>query len=200
MTEYRRTPDGIVVPEREIRRASFLEVRADGDTVAVEGYATVYDTPYDVGGLFTETIARGAATKSAQEADVRFLVNHDGIPLARTKSGTMSLTSDDVGLLVRAELSAESTLAADVLDAMRRGDLDEMSFAFSVVNGEWSKDYSERTIREVKLYDVSVVTYPANPATHAQIAEDDEEVPAPRSAMSLVLARSILDARAVRTA
>lgn len=195
MTEYRRTDAGIITPRIERRRASALEVRTDGDTVAVEGYATVYDHPYDVAGLFTETIARGAAAKSAQEADVRFLVNHDGIPLARTKSGTMSLRSDDVGLLVRAELSAESTVASDVLDAMRRGDLDEMSFAFSVVRGEWSPDYSERTIREVKLYDVSVVTYPANPATHAQIAEPDDVEPT-RSAMSLTLARSIVDARA----
>ncbi len=194
MTEYRRTPEGIVVPDREVRRASALEVRTDDDTIAVEGYATVYDAPYDVGGMFTETIARGAAAKSATEADVRFLVNHDGLPLARTKSGTMTLVSDDVGLRVRAELSAESTLAADVLDAMRRGDLDEMSFAFSVVRGEWNADYSERTIREVKLYDVSVVTYPANPATAVQIVEDE---PAGRSAMSLTLARSILDTRAV---
>jgi len=191
MTEYRKLATGEVeTPVVEMRRASALNVRTDNDTVTVEGYATVYDEPYDVGGLFTETIARGAAAKSANEADVRFLVNHGGIPLARTKSGTMTLTSDDVGLKVRAELSAESTTAADVLDAMTRGDLDEMSFAFQVLQQSWNDDWSVRSIREVKLVDVSAVTYPANPATHVQIAEPD---PSPRSAMSLRMARSLLD-------
>jgi HK97 family phage prohead protease len=194
MAEYRRTDDGdVVTPKLERRRASKIEIRAAGDKMVVEGYATVYGAPYDVGGMFTETIERGAAAKSAQEADVVFLFDHDGLPLARTKSGTMTLSSDDTGLLVRAELSQNSTTARDLVDAINRGDVDEMSFAFQVVRQSWNQDRSERSISEVKLVDVSAVTYPANPATHIQIADDPQ--PARSAGMSVALARAVIDSR-----
>lgn len=179
MTEYRRTEEGVVVPERESRALSRVEIRMDDSGAPIlDGYATVYDFRYDVGGGpedggFGETIARGAAAKSAQEADVRLLVNHSGLPLARTKSGTMQLESDDVGLRVRAELDPSNPVVAELRSAMARGDLDEMSFGFRVLRDQWSSDYNERTINEVKLYDVSLVTYPANPATVAQMRSDE---------------------------
>lgn len=174
MTEYRRTEEGVVVPERESRALSRVEIRMDGDAPVLDGYATVYDYRYDVAGGpdlggFAEIIARGAAAKSAKEADVRLLVNHTGMPLARTKSGTMQLESDEVGLRVRAELDPSNPVVAELRSAMARGDLDEMSFGFRAIRDQWSSDYNERTITEVKLYDVSLVTYPANPATVAQM-------------------------------
>ena len=87
--EYRRTDDGLDVPEVEHRRLADVELRMDGDVPVLEGYALVYEYRYDIGGGpedggFTEVIARGAAAKSAGEADVRLLVNHDGVPLARS--------------------------------------------------------------------------------------------------------------------
>jgi HK97 family phage prohead protease len=100
---------------------------------------------------------------------VRLLVNHTGVPLARTKSGTLQLESDDIGLRVRAELDPSNPAVAELRSAMARGDLDEMSFGFRAIRDQWSSDYNERTITEVKLYDVSLVTYPANPATVAQM-------------------------------
>jgi hypothetical protein len=92
---YKRSADGMDVPEREVRKLEKLEVRALPDGGAIlEGYATVYDYAYSIGdvdrGGFMETIMGGAAAKSAGEADVRLLINHEGIPLARTKSGTMT--------------------------------------------------------------------------------------------------------------
>lgn len=201
MTDYRRTDDGIETPEREERRIAKLELRTDEATgnPVLEGYATVYDYRYDLGGGpdaggFTEVIARGAAAKSAKEADVRLLVNHDGVPLARTKSGTLSLESDDIGLRVSAQLDPANPAAAEVRSAMERGDLDQMSFAFKVLRQEWSEDYSVRTISEVKLYDVSVVTYPANPATVVQLqrSDDDQTEQAeqkPAAGRSLAMAR-----------
>lgn len=195
MSEYRRADDGAVeTPKVERRRVGRLELRADsGAAPVIEGYATVYDHAYDIAGGppygFSETIARGATAKSAKEADVRFLFDHEGLPLARTKSGTLTLTSDDTGLLVRAELDPESHLARDVISAMTRGDVDEMSFAFEVLRQEWNEDYTERTIREVKLYDVSVVTFPANPATVAHVVPRS----APAPGMSLRLARASAD-------
>jgi HK97 family phage prohead protease len=108
--------------------------------------------------------------------DVRLLVNHEGLPLARTAAKTLTLASDAVGLRCDASLDRSSPLVASVLSAMERGDLDEMSFAFRVIRQEWDADYLERRITEVQLFDVSLVTYPANPATVAQVRDD---VPAP---------------------
>jgi len=180
MDAYHRTDDGVTVPDREVRHVHNLELRQTDDGMpVVEGYATVYDYAYDIAGGpdmggFTEVIAPGAAKKSAMEADVRLLANHEGLPLARTKSGTLELESDDIGLKVRATLDPSNPTAAEVRSAMERGDVDQMSFAFRVVRDEWNKDYSERTISEVKLYDVSVVTYPANPATVVKLRSEDK--------------------------
>lgn len=138
------------------------------------GYASTTEDPYPVTdwlGEYTETICRGAFTKALQERqDVRLLVNHEGLPLARTKSGTMTLREDDNGLFVDVpDLDGDSPLVQTVRSAMQRGDIDEMSFAFKATRQEWNEDYSERYVREVKLYDVSVVTYPANGGTSAKL-------------------------------
>lgn len=172
----------------EARVWSDVEVRQSSNDggVRIVGYASTYDQPYPIfggpeAGGFMETIASGAFDKSMREKDdVRFLLNHDGIPLARTKSGTMSLEADDIGLLVDAELDPGSPIVAGLRSAMERGDMDQMSFAFSVTRQEWSPDWSQRRITEVRLFDVSVVTYPANDQTMALIgAEADRPVPAP---------------------
>jgi len=176
-------------------RLTKVEVRADGDDAEIDGYATVYDYPYDVAGGppwgWAETIAAGAATKSVQERDdVRLLLNHDGLPLARTRANTLHLESDDVGLHIAAKLDTRSTLVRDIVSAMERGDLDEMSFAFQALRQEWNEDYTERRILEVKLFDVSLVTYPANPATVAQVRD---EAPSAAVGMSLAYARALAD-------
>ena len=203
--EYRRTDDGLEVPEVEHRRLADVELRMDGDVPVLEGYALVYEYRYDIAGGpeaggFTEVIARGAAAKSAGEADVRLLVNHDGVPLARSKGGegTLTLSSDDVGLKVRAELDPANPTVQELRSAMSRGDLDQMSFAFKIPKGEnrqeWSSDYSLRTIREVQLFDVSVVTYPANPVTVAKLRSD--EAPVEEATLEVVPTRSLDVARA----
>jgi HK97 family phage prohead protease len=187
-----------VKPEREVRKLEKLEVRATPDGGAIlEGYATVYDYAYNIGdvdrGGFTEIIAAGAATKSAAEADVRLLINHEGIPLARTKSGTMTLTSDDIGLRVMAELDPSNPVSASLRSAMERGDMDQMSFAFRVLRDEWNDDYSMRKIYELKLFDVSMVTYPANPATVAKV-RNDAQVSEQASGRSVEMAKRQLAA------
>jgi HK97 family phage prohead protease len=199
MTEYRRTESGVVVPTREVRELQRVELRMDGDQPILDGYATVYDYRYDVAGGpehggFTELIARGAADKSATEADVRLLVNHEGLPLARTKSGTLALESDDVGLRVRAELDARNPVVTELRSAMDRGDVDEMSFAFRVIRDSWSDDWNERTISEVRLFDVSVVTYPANPATVVKMRAEQPPAEVPAPGRSLALARRQVEA------
>lgn len=184
-------------------RAREIEVRTNSDgTIGLHGYATVYDHAYDVAGGppygWSETIVAGACTKSVNEnADVRCLFDHDTFPIARTKSGTMSLESDKIGLLVDVpSLDLASPHVQSVCSAMARGDLDEMSFAFRVLRQKWSDDYTERWILECKLYDVSVVTYPANPATLALLRSQppEPELDAPTRGMSLALALAVADA------
>lgn len=155
-----------------------VEVRSgEQDALTLVGYASVTDSPYTVRdflGEYSEVVRPGAFAKSiAEQDDVRLLLNHDGLPLARTKSGTLRLAEDEVGLRVEADLEPRSGLVNDVRIAMERGDLDEMSFAFQVTRQEWSPDYSQRDITEVRLFDVSVVTYPANPATSAALRAAD---------------------------
>lgn len=150
--------------------------RRSGGTIEASGrklvgYALTYEQPYDVNGGpdrggFVEVIARGAARRAVTERhDVRLLVDHKGSPLARTKSGTLVLRSDDHGLRVEATLDPSSPDAQSLLAALRRGDLDAMSFGFRVPPGgdKWSG--SVRRIADLDVVDVSVVTYPANPAT-----------------------------------
>lgn len=161
--------------ERETRPIAKLELRTDDEgRPMLEGYATVYDYPYEVGG-FTEVIARGAGAKTAKDGDIRLLVNHDGVPLARSKGGqgTLRLESDDIGLRVSASLDPSNPTAAEVISALQRGDMDQMSFAFRAIDQDWDGD--TRTIREFKGYDVSVVTYPANPATVVKLRSDDDQ-------------------------
>jgi HK97 family phage prohead protease len=171
-----------------------LEMRENVDgsgLVTFSGYASLTNTPYrvtDFLGEYDETIAPGAFTKALQENDdVRLLLNHEGVPLARTKSGTLTLAEDSKGLRAEAQLDASSPLVQTIRSAMSRGDLDQMSFAFSVVKQSWSQDYTERTIHECRLFDVSVVTYPASPTTTADLRGQvfrllAEKVPAARVA------------------
>lgn len=181
---------------REMRlRLTNPEIRDNGDgSINFVGYASVTDVPYEVNdmwGSYMETIARGAFGKSLQESDdVRLLVNHDGIPLARTRSGTLSLREitdpladpqgrGQTGLWSEApNLDPASPLVQTVASAMRRGDLAEMSFAFSATRQTWNADYTEREVNECRLFDVSVVTYPASPTTSASLrdANAPEEV------------------------
>jgi len=151
----------------------------DSDTLLFTGYASVFDKPYgvrDSRGQYNETIKPGAFKKTLQEQDdVRFLVNHDGIPLARTSSGTLNLEEDEYGLFVRAELDPSNPTVAEVASAMKRGDLNEMSFAFAAMRDDFNQNGDERTVSEARLYDVSVVTYPANPWAGAKLRGLDIE-------------------------
>jgi HK97 family phage prohead protease len=150
-----------------------LEVRASTDgKVTFDGVASVVDTPYsvhDMFGEYQETIRKGAFRKTLTEKDdVRLLVNHTGIPLARTKAKTLKLTAAP-DLRAVAELDPANPTVQEIASAMNRGDLDQMSIGFRVHRQEWNGDYTERTILEAELFDVSVVTFPASPTTSASL-------------------------------
>lgn len=185
--------------ERRTMAIETVELRADGSgDLTFRGYASVTEHAYDVAGGppygFTETIARGAFAKTlAENPDVVFLINHDGLPLARTASGTLRLDEDNTGLRVEADLNPEDRDVQWILPKLERGDLTEMSFAFRVMRQEWDEDYIDRRITEVSLNrgDVSVVRFGANPATSGDI-ERHAEPPTPTPGVwSLDYARSV---------
>lgn len=153
--------------DREIRGGIPAEVRADDDGVTVSGYAAVFNQETDIGGMFREVIAPGAFTEAVKRDDVVFLVNHDGLPLARTRSGTLSLTEDEHGLKIDTKLDPDDPDVRAIVGKMKRGDLDKMSFAFMPEVQEWdeSGDMPLRTIQRAALYDVSIVTTPAYDGT-----------------------------------
>lgn len=155
-----------------------LELRTDDESkITFDGIASRTDTPYtvrDMLGEYSETIVKGAFKKTLKEkADVRLLVNHVGVPLARTKSNTLTLTADP-HLRGVADLDPANPTVQEIRSAMSRGDLDQMSIGFRVHRQEWNEDYTERFIREVELFDVSIVTFPASPTTSASLRTVDE--------------------------
>jgi hypothetical protein len=152
-----------------------LEVRSSGesDSPMIRGYAAVFNEWADIiPGIFRERIAPGAFRKTIGEADVRALVNHDpNYVLGRNRAGTLSLAEDKHGLAVEIE-PPDAQWARDLMVSMKRGDISQMSFGFRPV--KWTEDVAEKksdpidvTLQEVRLFDVSVVTFPAYPQTEA---------------------------------
>jgi HK97 family phage prohead protease len=154
---------------RERRYFTVDEIRAatdtDGDGTTIEGHAAVFDQLSEDLGGFREKIAPGAFTEAIETDDVRALFNHDpSRVLGRLKAGTLELEEDKTGL--RSTIYPPDS-AADVVESIKRGDVDQMSFGFVTVDESWEKKDGEniRTLEKVRLFDVSPVTYPAYPDT-----------------------------------
>jgi HK97 family phage prohead protease len=152
---------------REIRAGIPAEVRADADGIKVEGYAAVFGEETVIGGYFREVIEKGAFSEAIGRDDVVFLINHEGLPLARTRSGTLRVSEDDRGLKMETTLDPEDPDVKSIAGKMKRGDLDKMSFAFFPEVQEWDEtgEIPLRTIKKASLYDVSIVTTPAYDGT-----------------------------------
>lgn len=167
-----------LAPDTEFRAFTLhgLQFRdADGGQPTIEGYAALFDVPTrieDWFGEYTEVIRRGAFAKTIREADVRALLNHNpDWVLGRTKAGTLRLAEDERGLRVEI-LPPDTQWARDLMTSMKRGDVNQMSFAFKVIRQNWlnaGRDDEVRELLEVALYDVSVVTFPAYEQTEAYV-------------------------------
>ena len=152
------------------RRA--VEPNEDG-SIGFKGHAIVWNTRTWIGSSswgYWEQIAPESVTKTLQEADIRFLINHDAhLLLARNKAGTLRLSVDDTGLAVDADM-APTTYGQDIAISLDRGDISQMSFAFEELGYSYEKlddGKSLYTVTEMRLWDVSVVTYPAYVETDA---------------------------------
>lgn len=182
MTQTTTTPEAPEQVRSQYGEAVELrvsEVRAaSDDTLTVSGYAAVFDDITDIG-YFKERIARGAFDGVMQD-DVRLLINHTGVPLARTTNGTLDLEVDDTGLRYTARL-ADTTEGRDLYKLIKRGDISQSSFAFTIADEDWDRKANLRTITKMgALLDVSPVTYPAYPTTtvaaRAKAAGPEDEV------------------------
>lgn len=149
--------------------ATKLELRDDA-TPHLTGYASTFGNFYDMG-WYRERVDSGAFDRTlGNNPDVRLLVNHAGLPLARTTSGTLQLSTDAIGLRPDADLDGEDPDVRQLVPKMKRRDVNQMSFGFRIFGNdgdEWNDDFSERTLKSLDLNDgdVSVVTFPANPDT-----------------------------------
>lgn len=143
----------------------------------LSGYASIFNSKTSIGDYFEEVIAPGAFAKSiAENSDVRALFNHNWDKvLGRTKSGTLRLMEDSRGL--KFEVDLPNTVAArDLAESMDRGDIDQCSFGFYATEETW--DYSVepalRTVHEVELYEISVVSIPAYEDTEVFLTRSKE--------------------------
>ena len=152
----------------------------------VEGYAAIFNSTTTIGGWFDEMIEPGAFTEALQTSDIRALFNHDpNYILARSTAGTLEVTEDDKGLFYRFEVP-NTNFGNDFLEMLRRGDVSQSSFAFTVAKQRWEEEKMgeeskyKRVIEKVdQIYDVSPVTYPAYPETSVSSRSKIQELQKP---------------------
>ena len=172
-----RSGGNILGPEFRNVSVEGLEVR-DGapgtDSIVLTGSPIVYNTPYNVRdymGEFSETMKPGVMTDIIDTCDCRFLLNHTGMPMARTQSGTLTLADTPSALTYVANLSARQQLANDLAEAVTRGDISQMSCGFIVARDEWLDNETRDVYAFEALLDISAVTYPASPTTTIDVAQ-----------------------------
>lgn len=167
--------------KRELRTIDITNLKTrdaiNDQPAIISGYAAVFNSKTSIGDYFEEIIMPGAFSRSiATNSDIRALFNHDwNNVLGRTKSGTLRLSEDDRGLKFEVELP-NTSLARDLAESMARGDINQCSFGFFATEETW--DYSVepvlRTIHEVELFEISVVSIPAYDDTEVALVRSKE--------------------------
>lgn len=144
--------------------ASNFETREAEGKSTIEGYFSVFNTTYELWDGATESVAPGAF-KNTLGGDIRALIDHETrLVLGRNKAGTLELREDSHGLWGSIEINPNDQDAVNLYERVKRGDVNQCSFGFDIVSEEtdFRDDGSVHwTITEVKLYEVSVVTFPA---------------------------------------
>lgn len=162
----------------EIRKSQ-SNIEGRGNTLS--GYAVLFGvesrTIFEHGRQFKETIKRGAFDVSTgQDPDIKLFFNHDtSMPLARQNNGSLRLFEDEKGIRFEADLP-DTTLANDIRELLNKGVLTgEMSFGFTTAKDSW-EGRDRRVVEKGRLYEVSVVTDAAYPATHSQLRSTMSEI------------------------
>lgn len=159
--------------DREVRQmrsiASKFETREENDERIIEGYFAVFNSNYEIGPGMSESVAPGAF-KNTLSGDIRALVNHDTtLVLGRNTAKTLELSEDERGLWGRIRINPNDSDAVNLYERVKRGDVSQCSFGFDILDEEteFREDGSVHwTIKEVKLYEVSCVTFPAYESTN----------------------------------
>lgn len=150
------------------RQYRAFEVRAKGQEYRVEGYAALFNIEavmYEFEGIQYKECIDSKAFDKTEMKDVVMNYNHEGKPVARTKNNTLTLSVDEKGLKIEADLSGTEE-GRRLFDEIKGGYIDQMSFAFTVKSDEYDKVTRTRKITDIKrLYDVAAVDIPAYDAT-----------------------------------
>ncbi len=161
--------------ELERRSWNTAELRAEppegGGLPVIVGRAAVFDALSEDLGGFRERVAPGAFAATIAEDDIRALINHSpDYVLGRNRAGTLKLAEDGEGLSVRIT-PPDTSYARDLAASIGRGDMSGMSFGFRTITDEWNMEDGEtvRTLKAVRLFDVSAVTFPAYPQTDVAV-------------------------------
>ncbi len=165
---------------RQLRTAvTEFKTREDGEDLLIEGYFAVFDSNYDIWPGASESIAPGAFTKTIASDDIRALTNHNtDLVLGRNRAGTLTLREDPHGLWGSIRINPKDSDAVNTRERVLRGDVTQCSIGFDIVNEEteFREDGSVHwTIREVKLWEVSVCTFPAYEETNVNARKRDLE-------------------------
>ena len=159
-----------------ISRNERFKTRAEDGNLYIEGYFAVYNSRYDLWDGAYETIAPGAFDGETS-GDIRALANHDAtIVLGRTIAGTLTLRTDEIGLWGSIVINQNEQDAMNLYERVKRGDVSQCSFGFDIIDQDVEYKDGEPTvwtIRKVKLYEVSVVTFPAYTDTGVEARRKD---------------------------
>lgn len=155
-----------------------FKTRDDSGNLKIEGYFAVFDSVYQIAPGLSESIAPGAFDNTLS-GDIRALINHDTtLVLGRTKANTLQLKTDAHGLWGSIDINPNDSDAMNLYNRVQRGDVDQCSFGFDIVNEEteFREDGSIHwTIREVELYEVSPCTFPAYEETNIAARKKEAE-------------------------
>ena len=162
-----------------VNRQSRFKTRADEETGKryISGYFAVFGNLYEMWPGATEEVDPHAFDEALDD-DIRCLADHDSrIVLGRNIAGTLTLKIDDKGLWGEVEINPNDTEAMNVFARVQRGDVNQCSFAFDVIEQEeqWSGDAVHWILKKVKLYEVSVVTFPAYEGTEVDARRKEVE-------------------------
>ena len=161
--------------ETEVRVISNGELRATAERGGrtIHGYSAVFDRPSlpiseRNRQSFTEYVRKGAFAKTIAEDDIRALFSHDEkLILGRTKASTLDLVEDSVGLRTTIRLP-NTSLASDIYENVKVGNLTGFSFRFQARKDHWSNGGDRRELLDVQLSEISLVAFPAYPSTSAE--------------------------------
>lgn len=168
-----------LLQKREVRPiATEFTARAEGENPTIEGYFAVFNSIYEIAPGMTESVAPGAFSRTLA-SDIRALTNHDTtLVLGRTKAHTLELREDEHGLWGKVSINPNDRDAMNLYERVKRGDVDQCSFGFEIVNEE--TDFREDgsihwTITDVNLFEVSACTFPAYRETNINARSAERE-------------------------